>query len=139
MIRQFQQQKLHVFQFQRKFPKSVNLHSEKWENYVNGEFSNDSELKFIDDYAFWNTKIDKITIPTKVTRIGKLELYYCKNLKNIEIPTNSYIPQYVIKIESFAFYKCQNLEIVDIPLNSEFGNDIFLDKGNNKRHSLEFL
>lgn len=114
MIRQFQQQKLHVFQFQRKFPKSVNLHSEKWENYVNGEFS-------------------------KVTRIGKLELYYCKNLKNIEIPTNSYIPQYVIKIESFAFYKCQNLEIVDIPLNSEFGNDIFLDKGNNKRHSLEFL
>lgn len=52
-------------------------------------FKNDSKLEIIDDEAFRNSKIEYISIPPTVKKIGFSVFDNCKNLKIIEILESS--------------------------------------------------
>ncbi|KAK8842998.1 hypothetical protein M9Y10_025185 [Tritrichomonas musculus] len=100
------------------------------------KFSIPSNIKIISSDAFSRSNIETIFIPTKVTKICENAFYYCSNLTNVEIPTNSnlqiiesrafkwsnietiFIPSKVTKICEWVFYDCENLTKVEIPTNS---------------------
>ena len=90
-------------------------------------FPQNSQLSSINKYAFSNSLIEKISIPSSLTQIEDFAFSSCKFLKNIEFPDDiklatlgsnafSYssirrikIPSSVLKIENGAFYYCQQL------------------------------
>ena len=55
----------------------------------NLEFEKDSKLQIIDQFAFSNTNIKSIRIPSNVTIIGNYSFFGCKNLSQIEFESNS--------------------------------------------------
>ena len=52
------------------------------------EFSSDSRLRTIDKYAFYNSTIEGIKIPSSVTSIGECAFSECMKLEVIEIPND---------------------------------------------------
>ena len=64
----------------------------------------------INNFAFSNTSIEKISIPSNVVKIGKQAFSECKKLKTIEFGKNSRLNS----IEEFAFQK-SSLENLSIP------------------------
>ena len=77
---------------------------------ISVKFSPDSELQTIEKYAFMNSSIEYISIPSTVTRICEGAFALCKELKQITIPTNSKLQT----IESYAFI-CAPIESFTIP------------------------
>ena len=91
-----------------------------------------------------------VTIPDKVTRIGKLAFYDCTSLTNVTIPNsvieigeaafydctslaNITIPDSVTKIDRGAFEKCTSLTNVSIPESvTSIGEDAFRECTNLK-------
>lgn len=87
-------------------------------------------IKIINSYSFSCLQIERISIPSNVTVIGKGAFQYCKKLEKIEIPSNSKIK----KIEKYAFLNCQFRSIL-IPSNAS----IYIDDFNyNKLQVIEF-
>ncbi|MDE6812001.1 MAG: leucine-rich repeat domain-containing protein [Muribaculaceae bacterium] len=66
------------------------------------------EYTHIPDYAFYDTKLEHITIPPTVVSIGRSAFKDCKYLNEISIPAS------VRKIGQEAFYNCHALKNVDI-------------------------
>lgn len=79
-------------------------------------FSKDSMITLIDSKAFYSSKIEKISIPSFVTKIGDYAFYNCNKLQSIEIPSNS-------KLQSIGFYAFQNSSIGQIKIPAHT-NDI---------------
>jgi hypothetical protein len=96
------------------------------------EFSENSKLTIIGEYAFADSKLKSITIPNSVTTIGSYAFYYCTSLTEIHIPNSvttigSYafnycqslpsitIPNSVTTIGDFAFFYCRSLEEINLP------------------------
>ena len=65
-------------------------------------------IEEIPEKSFYKSKIEDITIPNNVTRIGHSAFYYCSNLTNIDIPDS------VTSIGFYAFGYCSGLTSVTI-------------------------
>ena len=97
----------------------------------------------IPDYAFFETKIKSITIPSNIKKIGACAFYRCESLTSITIPdsvtkvedwafayceslTNITIPNSVTEIETYAFHNCNSLKHISIPKHLD-GEDFLED------------
>lgn len=114
----------------------------------------DSKLQLIEEYAFANSNIKKISIPKHVSKIGKIAFYSCKNLQLVEfhedselqlIEENAFanskinqisIPKHISKIGKSAFNSCKNLQIVEFQEDSELQS---FDISNNEYSSILFM
>lgn len=81
------------------------------------ELNIDCGLKSIPGYAFANSTIEYIKIPSCVTYIGQKAFYGCLELKNIEIPDS------VTKIDRDAFTIIGRLKPRNIILPERFNTD----------------
>lgn len=106
------------------------------------QFSDDSELLYINNYAFFESSISDINIPPHVKQIGAYAFNSCKKLKSVNFSENSElrlidsysfsstpitevsIPPYVQQIGAYAFSNCQLLKTLTFSENSEL---IFID------------
>lgn len=100
------------------------------------EFPEDSQIKIIDNCAFFASKIADISIPSSVTQIGDSCFSSCKDLKSITFSENSKlkylgkfaflfstieeikIPPQVTKIQNSTFTLCDKLLKVEFSNNS---------------------
>lgn len=60
----------------------------------------------IGNYAFGNTRLEKITVPDSVTKIGNYAFYGCVNLVEITLPAG------VTALESYTFTNCTSLKTI---------------------------
>lgn len=99
-------------------------------------FSNDSNLKIIQKYAFSNSALQTITIPKTVLKICEYAFYWCHYFKRVCFDIDSelkiiekcafgnsslesiIIPSKVETIELIAFSNCKNLLAIEIEENS---------------------
>lgn len=58
------------------------------------EFTNDSQLDTIENYAFSNSSLSKIIIPPSVTKIGEHVFNLCRNLKEVKFIGESSIQSF---------------------------------------------
>ncbi len=65
-------------------------------------------LTQIDEYAFWNTRFDHITLPSTLQIIGR-ECFRYSRLCSIDVPAN------VVEIRSGAFENCDSLRHATLP------------------------
>ena len=72
------------------------------------DLSNAKSFTYISDYAFANSKISRIEIPSWITSIGNYAFQNCDGLTNIAIPAS------VTWIGNYAFRYCDNLVTVDL-------------------------
>ena len=75
------------------------------------EFADDSKLQIIDDYAFYNTSIESISIPSHVNQIGKCA-FGCFFLNIIEFDENLEIES----INQSIFHNCFSIIMVSVNL-----------------------
>ena len=75
-------------------------------NLENITFEENSQLKIIGRYAFYNSGFTNITIPASVTTIEGGAFVECSGLTSITLPSS------VISIENRAFFYCTNLTTV---------------------------
>ena len=75
-------------------------------NLENITFEENSQLKIIGRYAFYNSGFTNITIPASVTTIEGGAFVDCSGLTSITLPSS------VISIENRAFFYCTNLTTV---------------------------
>lgn len=96
------------------------------------QFDKNSEVRTIGKYAFKNSSIESISIPSKVVKIDKCAFAKCEHLKSVEFQESSElqfigelafncssiesitIPSKVTQISNFAFSECTNLKTVEI-------------------------
>ena len=75
-----------------------------------GHLDDISNVKCIQDYAFWYCKsLKSIIIPDSAKSIRDRAFYYCTSLESITIPDS------VESIGDWAFYNCTSLENIIIP------------------------
>ena len=67
-------------------------------------------MQTIEEYAFLFSNIEEISIPPSVTKICEYAFSKCKNLRKVEIPTNSNLQT----IEEYAF-SFSNIEEISFP------------------------
>ena len=85
------------------------------------EFSEDSELNSIGDFAFEYATIEKVSIPKKVKCIGKFAFFNCSKLADVELQMDSDL----ISVGESAFSNTI-IEKVSIPKNiKEVGTNSF--------------
>ena len=99
-------------------------------------FTINSQTKIIGDSAFWNSKIENLTIPNNITCICT-DAFYDTKLKEIVIPNsiteiheysfrnNQYLetvvlPNGITRIDISSFENCENLKYINIPNTVEF-------------------
>ena len=105
-------------------------------------FTINAQTKIIGDSAFWNSKIENLTIPNNITCICT-DAFYDTKLKEIVIPNsiteiheysfrnNQYLetvvlPNGITRIDISSFEDCENLKYINIPNTVEFiGDDAF--------------
>lgn len=96
-----------------------------------------SFIKRISSYAFGQSTIEKVSIPTETTHIEEGSFILCEKLLNVEIPSNSKlkfignnafayssiecftIPLHLTEIEECTFFYCVHLKHVEIRRESE--------------------
>lgn len=101
------------------------------------EFSENSKLQTIEEYAFNKASIESITIPSEVTFIGYFAFSYCYQLQHIEFSKESKlqiieerafsgtsiksikIPSEVIYIGERAFSNCHKLQYIEFSNESK--------------------
>lgn len=106
------------------------------------QFPDDSNLLYINSYAFFESSITEIIIPPHVKQIGAYAFNNCKKLKNVKFSENSelrlidsysfsstlitsiQIPSNVQQIGSYAFNNCQSLQSLTFSEDSQL---IFID------------
>ena len=85
------------------------------------QFSEDSELRIIDDKAFEKSSIENIIIPPHVSRIGESSFCFCFNLNTIEFSQNSELET----IRNDAFFN-SSIQQITIPSSvTEIGKESF--------------
>lgn len=67
------------------------------------------DVKQIYEYAFYESKVESVTIPKCIESIGKYAFAKCAGLKDI------YISDGVYRIEDLAFFDCPRLKSIVIP------------------------
>lgn len=100
-------------------------------------FFENSELQKIGNYAFSQSKIEEIFIPSNVTQIQKSAFELCQNLTRIEFPNDSKLnsiesfvfretsikkislPSSLISIDEYCFTECSQIEEVNFAPNSK--------------------
>lgn len=110
---------------------------EKCKQLISVDFSPNSQLQFIDDFAFSGSSIHRIIIPKNVIRIGTECFLNCSKLKYVDIQNNCKlqlieqnsfskssiqcfsVPQHVKEICKYAFNDCSDLCIIEICEKSE--------------------
>ncbi|KAK8884317.1 hypothetical protein M9Y10_043425 [Tritrichomonas musculus] len=101
------------------------------------DFSQDMNLNSIEKYSFILTKLNRVTVPSQIEKIGKNAFALCSSLQKVEFQINSHLklidshafawspiqkivlPPTVIKIGNAAFYNCYKLKKVEFMENSE--------------------
>lgn len=68
-------------------------------------------VESIGSYAFGSSSLTAITIPSTVKEIKDATFYYCNNLKSVTLPEN------LKTITKSMFMSCQNLTSIEIPDN----------------------
>jgi len=87
----------------------------------NGNIVLNSNVQYIEDYSFYNSKIESITIPSNIKNIGKYSFYNCQQLINFKIEDSI-----DYKIENNCFENCFNLTEVELGEGlKEIGEDSF--------------
>ena len=76
-------------------------------------FAQKSKISEIEDGAFGRSGIEKIELPTGVTRIGKNAFYCCNSLESVTIAGK------ITSIGESAFYHCGALKTVEIAQNTD--------------------
>lgn len=74
----------------------------------------------IDDRAFYNTKIQSVTIPESVTYIGRQAFMFCENLTEVNFEG------YTVRLDEEAFSYCTSLESIWVPCTGVLTGAIFL-------------
>lgn len=74
------------------------------------KFSENSNLKVIDENAFSNSSLESILIPSHVSKIAKGAFYFCEELKRVQFQGNSEL----LLIDKNAFVR-SSLEGISIP------------------------
>lgn len=96
---------------------SINFH-EGLKNIQEGAFAYCPKLESIDlpdgfvgfdEYAFMNSGLKSVNLPTSVEAIGEMVFMGCSSLKSINLPANLTI------IGSGAFYECTGLSSISFP------------------------
>ena len=74
-------------------------------------------------YAFYGmTKLERVTMPSSITSIGKYAFYNCASLKSVDLPNK------LTEIGEYAFSDCVGLEKITIPeLVTNIGGRAFED------------
>jgi uncharacterized repeat protein (TIGR02543 family) len=89
-----------------------------------------NSVTIIDRYAFSDSNITGITIPTSVTAIGQCVFQYCNGLTNVHIPSS------VINMGDFVFSTCSNLSSITVdegnPVFSAVDGVLFMEKDSKK-------
>ena len=68
----------------------------------------------IDDSAFYgNTNLKKVTIPSKVIRIGHQAFIGCENLTDVDLPND------ILDIGSWSFKVCTSLDAIHVKKGSK--------------------
>lgn len=80
-------------------------------------FSNSSTLKSIDEYAFYNSNLTSIVIPTTVETIGAGAFRSCKKLTSFKVAQNTAKSCNLRLIGDYAFKECTSLNEVRIENN----------------------
>ena len=105
-------------------PRSIKFHSSDYlvtyigtnsfyfANIRNVEFEHDSKLQIIEEKAFFNSSLEKISIPSTVTRISSLAFNFCQQLQSVIIPENSKLKSF----EKLTFF-ASGLKELTIPSN----------------------
>lgn len=75
-------------------------------------FAEDSNLKFIGGYAFYQTDLTSISVPASVERIGKAAFRECPNLSSVKFASKPRLKT----VGEWAFYETDLKEIV-IPIS----------------------
>ena len=75
-------------------------------------FSQNSNLKVIESYAFSETKINSIFIPSKVSKISEYAFKDCKNLQIVEVSVRKEWDSVLLP----PFSRCPNI-IIMIPFS----------------------
>lgn len=79
-------------------------------------------LEKVGKYAFYNTAITKLTIPSAYTNIDEYAFYFCTALKEVQFY------EQLKSIGTYAFAHCRSLESVSIPQSTEtLGMGCFFD------------
>ncbi len=65
------------------------------------------DITSIEDYAFYDSNIEYITIPEGVLYIGPRAFMSCKQLKEVSFPES------LIAIDTYAFYNCSSLSKIE--------------------------
>ena len=96
------------------------------------EFEKDSKLRVIDEFAFFNSNIEHISIPKNVEQIERSAFAQCQHLRSIYIPydsklqiiekkaffyskiTSLSLPSHISFINKYAFEGCKKLRIIEI-------------------------
>lgn len=66
-------------------------------------------LKKIGEWAFGDTKLEKVDIPNSVEKIGRMAFIWCDQLKNVRLSEN------IKEIKDSTFMGCSQLETLSIP------------------------
>lgn len=100
-------------------------------------FPNDTQLKAIENFAFYKSHLESITIPSSVKRIGEKAFSNCFNLKKVEFKNDSKlksigknafnlsslesisIPPLIVRISEGAFQECTKLKKIEFSANTK--------------------
>ena len=86
---------------------------------VNLEDIDMSKVSIINTNEFRQTKLQSISLPSSVTKIGSGAFYGCSSLSSITLPSS------LFTIDSNAFYGCSNLTSLDLSTVTAIGKDAF--------------
>ena len=91
------------------------------------EFINNKPVYAIDDSAFYgNTNLIKVTIPSRVVRIGHQAFKGCEHLKEVNMPDN------IVDLGEWSFKVCTSLKKINVKKGSK--TDKTLKKSSFKKY-----
>jgi len=85
-----------------------------------GNYTVPENVTTINDLAFCNTKIERVTIEGSLKSIGRNAFYGCRNLKSVHTDGE------VERVDDYAFACCEILSEVKYKGQPKFGENVFL-------------
>lgn len=89
--------------------KQVRIKPRQYENFDGKSVDVPDGIEEIASAAFYNSKIEKVVLPSTLTSIGQSAFYKCSNLSSVVIPDS------VREIGSGAFADCSSLKQISLP------------------------